>query len=189
MQAELGQALGQPGDGRGVGAAVVVEDHDHPAAAVPEVVEPLEGHAAGHGPVADDGDDPALGGAAAGHRGGQAVGVAQDRRGVAVLHPVVDRLGPRRVARQAAGLAQGAEHLPPAGDDLVHVGLVAGVPQQDVPGRGEHPVQGQRQLDRTQVGAQVAARCRHRLDDEAADLLGQDVQLVAGRACRGRPGS
>ena len=61
----------------------------------------------------------------------------------------------------------------------MHVGLVAGVPQQDVPGRREDPVQGQGQLDRTQVGAQVAARCRHRLHDEAADLLGQSGQLVA----------
>ena len=62
---------------------------------------------------------------------------------MAVLDPVVLGLGPGRVARQPAGLAQLVEAVPAAGDDLVDVGLVAGVPQDDVVGRVEHPVQGQ----------------------------------------------
>ena len=39
-------------------------------------------------------------------RGGEAVGVAEDGRGVAVLDPVVLGLGAARVARQPAGLAE-----------------------------------------------------------------------------------
>ena len=39
-------------------------------------------------------------------RDGQAVGVADDRGRVAVLDPVVLGLGPARVAREPAGLAQ-----------------------------------------------------------------------------------
>ena len=87
------------------------------------------------------------------------MGVADDRRGVAVLDPVVLGLGPARVAREAAGLAEVDEVVAAAGDDLVDVGLVAGVPQEDVAGRVEHPVDGERELDGAQVGAQVAAAC------------------------------
>ena len=88
------------------------------------------------------------------------------------------RLGPRRVARQPAGLAQGGEAVAAAGEDLVDVGLVAGVPQEDVVGRVEHPVEGEGELDHAQVGAQVAAGDRHRLDDELADLAGQLLELL-----------
>ena len=143
-----------------------------------QVVEPFEGHAAGHRSVPDDGDQPAIGAAAAGYRGGQAVGVAEDGRSVTVFHPVVHRLGPGRITGQPTGLAQGGEHLPPSGDDLVDIGLVAGVPEENVAGRGEDAVQGQGQLHGAQVGAEMAAGRRHGLDDEAANLLGQGGQLV-----------
>ena len=39
-------------------------------------------------------------------------------------------------------------------------------------------MQGQGELDDPQVGAQVASRGGHRIDDEAPDLLGQDVELL-----------
>ncbi|MBV8560504.1 MAG: hypothetical protein JO050_07005, partial [Acidimicrobiia bacterium] len=172
VEAQPGEAVGQTGHGRGVGAAVVVEDDHHPPAGVAQVVERLVGHAAGHGAVADDGHHLAVRCVPL-DRLGQAVGVGEDRRGVAVLDPVVDRLGPRRVPGEPAPLAQGAEHLLAAGEDLVHVGLVAGVPQQDVPGGGEDPVQGDGQLDRPEVRPQVAAGHRYRLHDEAAELGGQ----------------
>ena len=68
-----------------------------------------------------------------------------------------------RVAGEAAGLAQLVEAGLPAGDDLVDVGLVAGVPQDGVAWGVEHPVQGQRQLDRAEVGAEVAAGLGDRL--------------------------
>src|SRR5690606_33494148 len=113
--------------------------------------------------------------------------------GVAVRDPVVLRLGPARVAGEAALLAERVEVRRPAGDDLVHVGLVAGVPQDDVPGRVEHPVQGQRELDRTEVRPQVpAAGSGHGVDDELPDLGGELRQLVVrqlaevGRARDGR---
>ena len=65
-----------------------------------------------------------------------------------------------RVARQPAGLAQVLEPGLAAGDDLVHVGLVAGVPQDRVGGRVEHAVQRERQLDHAEVAAEVPARSR-----------------------------
>ena len=76
---------------------------------------------------------------------------------MAVLDEVVAALLAARVAGQPAGLAQLGEAGLAAGDDLVHVGLVAGVPQDGVGRRLEHPVQGERQLDGAEVGAEVAA--------------------------------
>ena len=104
-----GQPGGQVGHRRGVAAAVVVEHDDDAPPAVAEVVERLVGHAAGHRPVADHGDDVAVRVApgVAGDR--HAVGVREAGRGVAVLHVVVPALLPRRVAGQAAALAQVGE--------------------------------------------------------------------------------
>ncbi len=157
---QAGDALAELRDRGRVRAAVVVEDDDRLAAGVAEVVQALERHAAGHRPVADHGDDApvaVLVGVGL-DRGGEPVRVADDRRGVAVLDPVVLRLGPVRIAGQARrpGASVG-EVLAPAGDDLVDVGLVARVPQDDVARRVEHPVHGQRQLDRAEVGPEVAA--------------------------------
>ena len=65
-----------------------------------------------------------------------------------------DALLAARVAGQPAGLAELLEPALATGDDLVHVRLVAGVPQDRVGGRVEHAVQRERQLD----GAEVATR-------------------------------
>ena len=120
------------GDRRRVAAAVVVEDDDDPLAGVADVVQRLVRHAPGHRPVADHGDDvpTCIGAGIAGNR--QAVGVRQDGRGVAVLDEVVRALLAAEVAGQAARLAQLIELVLPAGDDLVHVALVPGVPQDRV---------------------------------------------------------
>ena len=114
VQPQPGEAGGQPGDRGGVGPAVVVEDDQDPPAAVAEVVERLVGHAAGHGAVADHGHHPAVGLVLEVHGHGQAVGVAQDGGGVAVLDPVVGRLGPRRVARRGRWPGAGWRSAPGA---------------------------------------------------------------------------
>ena len=108
----------------------------------------------------------------------QAVGVAQHRRGVGVLDPVVLGLVTARIARQATGLAQVGEPLAATGQQLVHVRLMAGVPQDGVVRRVEDPVQRQRQLDDAQVRAQVSAGGVDALHDELADLGGEDLQLL-----------
>ncbi len=179
--ADAGQAVAQPTHRRCVRPAVVVEHDDAVAAAVAEVVEALVGHAAGHRTVADHRHDPPMVADARLLGGGQAVGVAQHRRRVAVLDPVVRALGAAGIARQAVGPTQRREVLPATGHDLVHVGLVAGVPQQDVVGRVEHAVQRERQLDDAQVRAEVAAaRLVDRVDDELADLDGERLELERG---------
>jgi hypothetical protein len=104
---------------------------------------------------------------------------------VAVLDDVVLGLGPARVPGEAAALLEPAEVLP-AGEELVHVRLVAGVEDDPVAGRVEHPVDGERELDHAQVGAQVAPGPRHLLDQEPADLPGQVVEFGTGQGAEVR---
>ncbi len=91
--------------------------------------------------------------------------------------PVRDGLGPARVAGEPALLAERAEVLA-AGEELVHVGLVAGVEDDPVARGVEDPVDGQRQLDHAEVGTEVARVGRHRADHHVPDLGGQLVQLL-----------
>jgi hypothetical protein len=142
---------------------------------VAEVVERLVGHPAGHRAVADHRDHAPVG---IPERGRETVRVAEDRRRVAVLDPIVLGLGTGGVAGQPAGLPQAVEALCAAGEDLVDVGLVAGVPQDHVVRRVEHAVQRERQLDRSEVRPQMPAAARHRVDDERPHVGGQRRQLV-----------
>ena len=123
---------GEVGDRRCVAATVVVEDDDHPLARVAEVVERFVGHPAGHRAVADDCHDMTMVCASQVAGNGEAIGVAEDRRGVRVLDEIVPALLPRRVSAQPTRLAQTGEPALAAGDQLVHVRLMAGVPQQRV---------------------------------------------------------
>ncbi len=167
---------GEPRHRRRVGAPVVVQDDDDVRAGGPDVVQRLVGDATGQGAVADDGDHASrVSPEPAGHR--QPVGVGERRRGVAVLDEVVGGLGAVGVAGEAAALAQPGELLLAAGDQLVHVGLVAGVPHDGVVGRREHAVQCERELDDAEVRAQVAPGLGDTRDEEPADLRRKRLQL------------
>ena len=176
---DRGQVVGQPADGGLVGAAVVVDHDDDPALLGPgDVVQRLPGHAAGQRAVADDRDHAAVGLAADLVGLGQAVGVGQAGRGVRVLDHVVLGLGPARVPGDAAPLAQRVEPVVAAGQQLVHVGLVAGV-EDDPVGRGvEGAVQGHRELDDPEIRAQVPAGPGDGLDQHVADFRRQLGQLL-----------
>ncbi len=181
VEAQRGQVVGQAADGRRVGPAVVVDDDDQRVLGRGDVVQRLPAHAAGERAVADHGHHvPLL--AAQGVGLGQAVGVGQRGRGVRVLDDVVLALGLVRVAGEPTAAAQQVEAVLPAGHDLVHVGLVAGVEQDPVLGRVEDPVQRQRELDHTEVGAEVPAGAGHLGDQEVPDLGGEHVQLLAREA-------
>jgi hypothetical protein len=94
---------------------------------------------------------------------------------VRVLHLIVNRLGSRRVARQAVPLPQRVEAVSPAGQELVHIGLVPGVEHDHVVGRLEDPVQCEGDLDHPQVRTQMPTGARHRFDQKLSEL---------GRECR-----
>ena len=71
-------------------------------------------------------------------------------------------------AGEAAELPQGVKQRLPAGEGLVDVALVPHV---------EHPVDGHRQLHRSQVGGQMAAGFGHMLHQELPQLPAQGLQL------------
>ena len=176
-RAQRVEVVGEAADGRCVRTAVVV-DHDHDPAVLArgDVVQRLPGHAAGQGAVTDDRDHvPVL---QATHQVGlgDAVGPAQRRRGVRVLHDVVHRLRAARVAREPSALSQAREVLT-TGEQLVHVGLVAGVEDHRVARRDEHAVQRERELHDAEVRTQVAPRARDGLHEELTDLGSQLVDL------------
>jgi len=77
--------------------------------------------------------------------------------------------------------AQVGEVVLAAGEQLVHVRLVAGVPDDPVDRRVQGPVQSDGELDDADVGAEVAAADSHRPDEEVPDLGGQLAELVAGQ--------
>ena len=90
---------------------------------------------------------------------------------------VVDALVAARKAGNAAQLAQRMHPVAAAGQDLVRVGLMADIPDDAVFRRIERIMQRNRQLDRAEVGRQMAAGLGDRVDDEMAQLPGQRFQL------------
>ena len=108
---------------------------------------------------------------------GQAVRVREHRARMAVLDVVVRAFLAVRVARHATRLAEALELRLTPGDDLVHVCLMPRVPQDRIGGRLEHAVERQRQLDCSEVAAQVAGVLGNRLHDEVANLTSEIREL------------
>ena len=84
-------------------------------------------------------------------------------------------------ARQAFGLAQRADAVAAAAENLVRIGLVADVPDDPVGGRVEHVMQRDRQLDDAKARAQMPARHRNRVDRLRAQLCRQLHEFVLGQ--------
>ena len=91
-----------------------------------------------------------------------------------------------REAAQAAHLAQAGHAVTPSGQDFVRVGLVAHVPDDAVVGRVVDIVQCNSQLDRAEIGAEVAAGLGHTVQQKTAQLVSQVPQLVAGQLAQVR---
>src|SRR6266568_7538242 len=119
-----------------------------------------------------------LGIALEGHRHPQ--GVGESGAGVAGRQRVVGALRRLREPGEPARRPDGREPISPAGDQLVRVALVRGVPDEPVPRAVESPVERERQLDDTEVRSEMPAPLRDGLDDRAAALSGELGQLVVG---------
>ncbi len=158
---------------------VVVEDDDQARLQRAGVVHRLVGHAGRHRAVADDRDDRVVAG----------VEVARDRhaepggdrgRGMRGAERVVFALRALGEAGEPAALAQRADAVAPAGQDLVRIGLVADVPDQPVARRVEDIMQRHGEFDDAEPGAQMAAGDRNRADRLGAQFVGERAQV----ACR-----
>src|SRR5206468_2686468 len=85
-------------------------------------------------------------------------------------------------AGQAAGLAQRREAVVATRKDLPGIALVAHVPHDAIARRVEAVAQGDGELDDAQPGPDVPPRLRDDLDQAAAHLVGEGLELVARQA-------
>ena len=162
---------------------VVVEDDDEALVAGAGVVHGLVGHAGRHGAIADDGDDVIV----------AAREIARDRhaeaggnrgRRMRGAEGVVFALGALGEAGESAAHAQRADLVAPAGQDLVRVALMADVPDQAIARRIEEIVQGDRQLDDAEAGAEVPARDGDGVDGLRAQLVGHLPKIGLGKTAQ-----
>ena len=100
----------------------------------------------------------------------------------AAPNAVVFAFGALGEAGQAAALAQRADPVAPAGQDLVRIGLMADIPDQPVARRVEHVVQRDGQFDDAEAGAEVAAGHRNRTDRFGPQFVGHLPELTLGQA-------
>ena len=172
------EVAGQPPDPRADAHLVVVQNDQQIFAEARGVVERLEHDAAGQCPVADHRDAaavlpgvhevvPGLQSEARAHAG---PGVAGDEQVVLAFLRV-------RVAHQPAAGAERVELREPAGQQLVGVDLVAGVPDQAVFGEVERLVQGDRQFDHAEVRREVGGPVGDDAAQPLPDLGGEPLQL------------
>ena len=91
---------------------------------------------------------------------------------------VVFALGALGEAGEAAALAQRADAVAPAGQDLVRIGLMADVPDQPVGRRVEHGMQRDGQFDHAEAGAEMAAGLGDRVDGLGAQFVGDLPELL-----------
>jgi len=175
-QLDLGEVLADRPDRRADGHLVVVDDDQHLCLAVPDVVQRLERQAAHQRRVAHD-DRDALKAVAEIARLREALSDGQAGARMSTIEHIVRRFTATREPTDTIELAKRREPLEPAGQQLVRVRLVAGIPHDAIAGRFEQPVECDRELHDTQRRAQMAAGRGDGLDDGLADLEGQLRQL------------
>src|SRR5450830_785246 len=90
---------------------------------------------------------------------------------------VVLALGTARKTGNPIELAQRRHLIATAGEDLVRISLMADVPDDAVFWCVEDVVQGNRQFHRTEIGREMSAGLRHRIEHEGAQLVSQWLQL------------
>ena len=91
---------------------------------------------------------------------------------------VVNALFASREPADATAFSQCVELLAPARDELVGVSLVTHIPDDLVPGGIEDVVEGKGELHGAQRRGQVAAVFGAGLDDDPANVLGEDFKLL-----------
>jgi hypothetical protein len=91
---------------------------------------------------------------------------------------IVIALGPFGETGKPATGAQGADAIAAPGQDLVRIGLMANVPDQAIAGRVEDVVDGRRQFDDTEAGAEMSAGDRDGVDGFLAQLIGDLLDLL-----------
>src|SRR5215467_7500038 len=97
---------------------------------------------------------------------------------------IILALGALGETREASALAQGADAVAAAGEDLVRIGLVAHVPNQPVARRVEDPVQRDGELHDAEPGTQMSSRHRYDVDGLLPQLIYQLSQVLLGKGAQ-----
>ena len=161
----------------GDGHLVVVQDHQQIPLQPSCLLKPLHGEPRGQRAVADDAHHlvrlfPLLPGLHESHRG------RHPGAGVAGVEGVVLALLALAESAQAVELPDGVELLLAPGQELVGVGLVARVPDDEVPGRVQQVVKGDGQLHHAEIRGEVPADVGYDRDDPLPDLLAELRELL-----------
>ena len=90
-----------------------------------------------------------------------------------VFYDVVDTLSATRITGEAALLTKLIKVVNASGEHFVYIGLVPGVPHQDIARRFKDAVKCNRQLDDAEIRAEMTAGGRDLLNEECADLARQ----------------
>jgi ribosomal protein S14 len=99
---------------------------------------------------------------------------------------VVFAFSAARKTRNTIALTQRVHLIAPASEYLVGIRLMTNIPDQPVFRGIEDVMQRDRQLDRTEIGRQMAAGFGHRIDDECAQFIGDLAQLIAWQTAQVR---
>ena len=183
-ETHIGAAGGQP---RQIGAhrarrrrnrhIVIVEDDDQPRIERAGIVERLKRHARRHRAVADDGDHLAVAAfETCRHRHAETGG--NGGGGMAGAEIVIVAFRTAGEAGKPVFLAQRADAVTTAGQDLVRITLVADIEDQSVFRRVEDLVDGNRQFHHAEAGPQMATGFRHGVNHLVAQFPRQFRQVA-----------
>ena len=177
----LVEVVPHPADPRADRHLVVVEDDQELLAqAGGRVVQALEDDPRGERPVADHGDGVPFLVAGQHVAGAEAQGGRGRAAGMAGHEQVEGALGGVGIPHQAALGPDRVQAVGPAGDQLVGIDLVAGVPDQAVGPEVERQVQGQAELDDAEVAGEVRGSMVDDADQLVAHLGGEVFEVLLG---------
>ena len=99
-----------------------------------------------------------------------------------VLDDVVLGLHTRRVPGEATLFAQGAKALPAPRDHLVDIGLVPGIPEDDIARGFEDPMKSESDLHDPEIRAEVSPGRGHLADEELPHLLREGRKVLVRKS-------
>ena len=163
------------------GHFIVVEHQNQPGFGIAAVVERLIAHAARQGAIPHHSHhmvlfSPRIARARETQRGGNGCGRMPG------LKAVVHAFAPAGKARQAAIGTQRVEGFVTSRNQLMGIGLMPHIKEDFVLWRVKYPVQRQRDFHHPQIGGQVAAVLRYRLNDLRADIVRQLLAFLTRQA-------
>ena len=171
------QILAEPAHVGGDAHLVIVQDDGHVLLGDARIVQGLVSHTACHGAITDDRHHIVLAvEMVTGH--GKAEGRRNGGGGMPRAKAVILAFAAFQESRNAALLAERIEPVVAARQKLVHIGLVAHIPDNLVFGSVKHVMEGNGQFHHPETGRQVPAMLSHLANDGLTNLGRQVIKLL-----------